>query len=55
MKTTLSLEKETLTNLNLMKYAMGLETLDDVITKLILSYKKVKVEEQVEEFLEHDN
>ena len=48
MKTTLTLEKETLTDLNLMKYAMGLETLDDVIIKLILSYKKQKVEEQDE-------
>lgn len=39
MKTSIAVEEETLKNLNLMKYALGIDTLDDVITKLITSYK----------------
>ena len=46
MKTTVTLEKETLQNLNLMKYAMCLDTLDDVINKIILNYKTQHKEEQ---------
>lgn len=46
MKTTLTVEKETLRNLNLIKYAMGTGmTMDDVINKLILSYKTKKEDE----------
>ena len=36
---TLTLQDETWKELNVMKYAMGVETLDDLITKLILNYK----------------
>jgi len=51
MKTTLTLEKETLNNLTLIKIATGLNTLDDVINKLILNYQvqKAKGEKQEEE------
>jgi hypothetical protein len=47
MKTTVSLEQETLRNLNLIKYSMASDTLDDVINKLILNYKtQVEVEDE---------
>lgn len=39
MKTTITVEEETAKNLNLIKYAMGLDTLDKVIIKLLLNYK----------------
>ena len=43
---TLTLQDETWKDLNLMKYAIGVETLDDLITKLILNYKtQLKKEE----------
>jgi len=51
MKTTVTLEQETLRNLNLIKYSMALDTLDDVINKLILNYKtdEGKQEEEKED------
>lgn len=42
MKTTITLEKETATELNLMKYALAVDTLDEVVSKLILNYKIFK-------------
>lgn len=39
MKTTIAINKETLQNLNLMKYALEMDTIDETITQLILNYK----------------
>jgi len=48
MKTTLTVEKETWKDLILIKIAMGVDTIDDVINRLILNYK-TNVEKQKEE------
>lgn len=54
MKTTVGIDKETLKSLNLMKYAMGVTTLDEVITTLLINYqvKKLKEERQASEVVE---
>lgn len=48
MKKTVTLEQETWKNITLMKIAMGLNTIDEVINKLILSYKDNRKENTVE-------
>jgi hypothetical protein len=48
MKTTLTLEKDTLNNLTLIKIATGLPTLDEVINKLILNYQVQKAKGEQE-------
>jgi predicted CopG family antitoxin len=39
MDKTITIQEETWKNLNLMKYTLGTDTLDELIIKLILNYK----------------
>lgn len=46
MDKTLTIKEKTWKNLNLMKYTLGTDTLDELITKLILNYKENRKNEQ---------
>lgn len=39
MDKTLTIKEKTWKNLNIMKYTLGVETLDELITKLIFNYE----------------